>query len=1064
MLSWKRLSIERKLPLAITILLVAVIGGFTWASYQEIKSAALKAATDRLESSADQFGDMLGREVPQRLSQARRAARHPALRAYLERPQRGRRPGAVRVLDSLEASGALVAAVELWDRGARQVLAVGDPRPSHDSVAASALFAAAADSAVIGPFRILHDTLLYAVAASVPGDGGVIGYLVERRRVVSQAARRIAELIDPDARVLIGNRSGDAWSDFVTPVQPPQPDLPAEGGTLLYERAGIGGVLARAAPVPSTPWMVVVELQRSQILARARATLGRLALIALGIVALGAAGGWAASRRITAPLARLTDGAEAIAGGRPAPPVVTGGSDEIARLAEAFNTMTTHVEQARRGLEAKVAERTRALEEAQQRLERSSEERYRVLFHRNPLPMWVYHRETLQFLDVNEAALRHYGYSRDEFLQMTLKDIRPAEDVPGFLQSLPAAPDGLYEAGVWRHRKKDGTLMDVEVTRHHLEIGGRRLGLVLAHDVTARVAAEREAAAAQDRLSFLAEASTILAASLDFEETLRRVADLAVPRIADWCAVDFVGPDGRLARVALVHRDEGKLEVARQLRERYPPDLADPRGVAHVVRTGTAELYRDVPDALLAELARDPEHLHLLRSLGLRSAMIVPLRGRAGVVGTVTCVTAQSARTYGPTHLALAEELAGRAGTAIERARLYEQLARINAELEQRVEERTARLRASEGQFRAVSETANDAIISADVRGCITYFNPAAERIFGYFTADVVGRPVATLMPERFRDAHRAGLARYLATGAPRVVGRTVELVGRRKDGSEFPIELSLAAWHAGPEPSFTGIIRDISDRRHADELRAAHAAALDRANAELQVVNRELEAFSYSVSHDLRAPLRAIDGFSRILVEDHAGQLGAEARRLLDVVRRNTRQMGQLIDDLLAFSRLGRKEMQVASVEMGALVRAVADELLADGGGHDMDLDIGELPAARGDRSLLRQVWSNLLSNAFKYTRSRPRPRITVAGRVDGKTIVYNVTDNGVGFDMQYADKLFGVFQRLHRAEDFDGTGVGLAIVQRIVHRHGGRVWADGAPDHGATFYFTLPSEADDA
>ncbi|MFN2571375.1 MAG: ATP-binding protein [Gemmatimonadales bacterium] len=226
-----------------------------------------------------------------------------------------------------------------------------------------------------------------------------------------------------------------------------------------------------------------------------------------------------------------------------------------------------------------------------------------------------------------------------------------------------------------------------------------------------------------------------------------------------------------------------------------------------------------------------------------------------------------------------------------------------------------------------------------------------------------------------------------------------------------------------------------------------------------LEGTNAELESFSYSVSHDLRAPLRAIHGFARILIEDHRDQLGAEAQRLLGVIDQNTKRMGQLIDDLLAFSRLGRQELGTGLVDMREVTHAVADDIqrgeLRNGG---LDFRIAALPPAQGDRALLRQVVSNLLQNAAKFTRGCPHARIEVGWRDEPDEIVYFVKDNGAGFDPRYMDKLFGVFQRLHRAEDFEGTGVGLAIVKRIVQRHGGRVWAEAKPDEGATFYFTLP------
>jgi two-component system, sensor histidine kinase and response regulator len=227
---------------------------------------------------------------------------------------------------------------------------------------------------------------------------------------------------------------------------------------------------------------------------------------------------------------------------------------------------------------------------------------------------------------------------------------------------------------------------------------------------------------------------------------------------------------------------------------------------------------------------------------------------------------------------------------------------------------------------------------------------------------------------------------------------------------------------------------------------------------AELEIANKELEAFSYSVSHDLRAPLRHIDGFINIVLQDYAGEMPPGARRMLDIVSNSARRMGLLIDDLLHFSQLGRHQLGKQLINVSELFGEVLDELGKDHAGRKVDIQIGELPNCQGDRSLLRQVIVNLLSNAFKFTRQRENPAVEIGGRVEGEELVYFVRDNGAGFDMQYAGQLFGVFQRLHRAEEFEGSGIGLSIVQRIIVRHGGRIWADAAVDRGATFYFTLP------
>ena len=257
---------------------------------------------------------------------------------------------------------------------------------------------------------------------------------------------------------------------------------------------------------------------------------------------------------------------------------------------------------------------------------------------------------------------------------------------------------------------------------------------------------------------------------------------------------------------------------------------------------------------------------------------------------------------------------------------------------------------------------------------------------------------------------------------------------------------------------------REVAERNRAEaEVRRLNRELEDRVRqrtAELEAANKELEAFSYSVSHDLRAPLRAIDGFSRILLEDAAAQLSPEAQRYLQLVCDNTRQMGRLIDDLLAFSRLSRQPLRKRQVEPAKLVQQALDTLRAEREGRRVEITIGDLSICQGDPALLRQVWINLLANALKFTRQREVAVIEVGCRTDKAELVYFVRDNGVGFDMQYAHKLFGVFQRLHRAEEYEGTGVGLAIVQRIIHRHGGRVWAEA--DNGATFSFTLEGAAE--
>jgi len=256
----------------------------------------------------------------------------------------------------------------------------------------------------------------------------------------------------------------------------------------------------------------------------------------------------------------------------------------------------------------------------------------------------------------------------------------------------------------------------------------------------------------------------------------------------------------------------------------------------------------------------------------------------------------------------------------------------------------------------------------------------------------------------------------------------------------------------------------DVTERLAAQETIGRLNAELERRVAErtaqLEAVNKELEAFSYSVSHDLRAPLRAVDGYTRMLREDYGTRLDDEGRRICSVISDSARDMGRLIDDLLAFSRAGRAAMQRSAIDMAALARSAYFELTRPEDRERIAFAIAPLPAAVGDPSLIRQVWRNLLSNAVKFSSEKDRAVITVSSEQQDDEIVYTVRDNGAGFDMRYAGKLFGVFQRLHSTREFEGTGVGLAIVQRIVVRHGGRVWAQGEPGKGAVFSFTLGGE----
>ncbi len=353
---------------------------------------------------------------------------------------------------------------------------------------------------------------------------------------------------------------------------------------------------------------------------------------------------------------------------------------------------------------------------------------------------------------------------------------------------------------------------------------------------------------------------------------------------------------------------------------------------------------------------------------------------------------------------------------------------------------------ATEESFRLLVESVQDyAIFMLDPEGYVITWNTGAERIKGYRPEEILGQHFS-----RFYPADAAARGEPMAHLAAAVRDGHVENEGQRvrKDGTQFWANAVITALRdeEGRLVGFTKVTRDLTERKQAaDELARAHA---------------ELESFSYSVSHDLRAPLRAITGYAQALLEDQAAALTAEGQRMLNLVRDSATRLGQLIDGLLAFSRLGRQALIRTSLDMTGIARSVVEELQLAETGATPEVVIGPLPPANGDATLVRQVFANLVANALKFSAGRPGAAVRIGVRREGGETVYFVRDNGVGFDMRYAEKLFSVFTRLHGAE-FAGTGIGLALVHRIVQRHGGRIWAESAPNTGATFFFTLPGPA---
>jgi PAS domain S-box-containing protein len=487
-----------------------------------------------------------------------------------------------------------------------------------------------------------------------------------------------------------------------------------------------------------------------------------------------------------------------------------------------------------------------------------SREQQRSLFDAIPYPVWVFDWETLDIKDVNQSAIASYGYSRKEFLSLSIKDLRPSEEIPALLEHIRDSPNGAGTTGAWRHRKKDGAIIDVEVTTGVVQFDHRDARLAIAANITERK---------------------------QMEEALRE----------------------------------------------------------------------------------SDEKLRLL-------------------VGGV--------QEY--------------------------------------------------------------AILMLDPEGRVTTWNEGAERITSYRAEEIIGQHFSKFYTS---EAVAQGKPDMELKGAAEQ-GRFEEEGWRvRKDGSRFwaSVVVTPLRDRAGQLRGYAKVTRDITERKRIEEQLERQRSELARSNTELIAANKELEAFSYSVSHDLRAPLRSIDGFSLALLEDYEEKLDAEGKDSLHRVRAATQRMGVLIDDLLNLSRVTRAEMKLQKVDLSAIGRSIGAELENSQPKRRIKFHIQEGLEAHADSNLMRIALENLLGNAWKFTSRRESARIEFGQTNSNGSRVYFVRDDGAGFDSARAERLFGAFQRFHDRNDFPGTGVGLATVQRIIQRHGGRIWGESAVGKGATFYFTL-------
>jgi PAS domain S-box-containing protein len=419
----------------------------------------------------------------------------------------------------------------------------------------------------------------------------------------------------------------------------------------------------------------------------------------------------------------------------------------------------------------------------------------------------------------------------------------------------------------------------------------------------------------QERLAFLSKASEILASTLDYSITLQNIAKMITPEIADWCTIDEIDENETVKRVVVSHMDPLKINLGFELAEKYPPHPEGQYGLLKVFRTKKPELYKNVTNDVVEDRADDKEHLHLIRELGIISAILVPLVRRNKVYGVLTFGFSESGRVFEEKDIEFAQELAQRITIALENAKLYNASLNINADLEQRVTRRTK----------------------------------------------------------------------------------------------------------------------------------------------ELEAINKELEAFSYSVSHDLRAPLRSIDGFSNIILKEYNELLDEEGKGYFKRVKDASQHMGHLIDDMLKLSQISRADMNLELTNLSEIAESIASELKSSEPERKVNFLIQKEIIANVDKHLIQIALQNLIGNAWKYSSKNPYSKIEFGSFIKDDQTVLFVRDNGVGFDMTYVNKLFGAFQRLHSIKEFEGTGIGLATVQRIIRRHHGTIWSEAEVQKGATFFFTL-------